>query len=241
MRARLRASKLNGFSPLSVSGCVLWLDCSVAASITSSGGAISQIADQSGNGNHANQSTAGSKPTLGTDATTGLGKATFDGTDDALIVTDANSLDLTTGLTIMCALKVLTSGNANRYLVTKDPALSFNAYGIFSTSDGTNMQAWMNGAAFAAINGHSYAGRRTWTMLYDKTNLYGRHDLTANASMAYSTNITTNAQDLWIGARNAASTALNFELYELIIWNSGLSNANRDAAEAYLKAKWATT
>jgi hypothetical protein len=84
--------------PTDVSGCVLWFDASNAASITSSGGAVSQWADLSGNSNHANQSTAGLKPALGTDATTGYGKITFNGSNDVLVVTHSSSINLVTGI-----------------------------------------------------------------------------------------------------------------------------------------------
>jgi hypothetical protein len=71
----------GSFSVLDVPGLIGWWDASDAASITSSGGAVSQWNDKSGNGFHVVQATAGNKPTTGTRTINSLNVLDFDGGD----------------------------------------------------------------------------------------------------------------------------------------------------------------
>ena len=64
---------------------ISWYDASDTASITDAGaGAVSQLNDKSGNGNHLVQATGGSRPTTGTRTINGLNVLDFDGTADTL-------------------------------------------------------------------------------------------------------------------------------------------------------------
>jgi Concanavalin A-like lectin/glucanases superfamily len=72
----------------------LWLDASVAGSLTQSGGLVSAWADRSGNGNNATQATSGSQPTYNATAQNGLGGVVFTG---------AQVLDLPTGIADLTA------------------------------------------------------------------------------------------------------------------------------------------
>ena len=230
------------FTPASVSDMRLWWDVSDTPSLTLSSTDITQINDKSGNSNHGT-SAAGKYPQYGTDSTSGLHKATFDGVDDFLKATDSASLDLTTGAGIFIACNVLTSGVTDRVLVTKDSgaALAFNGYTIRTDGSGSNLTAYIGGSAFANVMPHSYAGRHVFAFEYDKVTLRGRKDLTTYGSSAYTSDIVANALDLWVGSRNASSTALNFELFEIIIYGTDPNTTNRDAIENYLKTKWVTT
>ena len=73
---------------------VLWLDANYG--ITQSGGLVSQWNDRSGNSNHAllPGSIPTAKPTFVSSSVNGYPSLDFDGTDDQLWVSDANSLDL---------------------------------------------------------------------------------------------------------------------------------------------------
>ena len=91
------------FDPLTLSPA-LWLDASDAASITSSGGAVSQWSDKSGNAHHATQSVAASKPTTGANTQNGLNVLTFDGVDDYLTIT--NFMSAWTAGELLAVIKV---------------------------------------------------------------------------------------------------------------------------------------
>lgn len=59
---RIATFSSGAFSPVSISGCELWLDASDAGSITESGGKVSVWADKSGNGRNAYQDNATNQP-----------------------------------------------------------------------------------------------------------------------------------------------------------------------------------
>ena len=64
----LRQSVTGGpalWTPANLSGLVVWLDAADASTITLDVSKVSQWSDKSGNGNHAVQSTASSRPSYG--------------------------------------------------------------------------------------------------------------------------------------------------------------------------------
>lgn len=71
----------SSWTPASLSGLYVWWDASDTATITSSGGAVSQFDDKSGNARHLTQSTGTSKPTTGTRTLNGRNVLDFDGGD----------------------------------------------------------------------------------------------------------------------------------------------------------------
>lgn len=77
------AAGSSGWTPLSLSP-TLWLDASDAATITSSGGAVSAWANKGSAGGSFDQATAAAKPTTGATTQNGHNVITFDGTDDLL-------------------------------------------------------------------------------------------------------------------------------------------------------------
>src|SRR5207253_147257 len=70
------------FTPTDIAGCQAWYDPSDLASITSSGGAVSQLNDKSGNARHLTQATGSLQPITGTRTQNGLNVIDFDGVDD---------------------------------------------------------------------------------------------------------------------------------------------------------------
>ncbi len=70
---------------VSLTGLHSWYDASNAASITSSGGLVSQWNDLSGNNRHASQSTSAYRPVTGTTTQNGKNVINFDGTTQYLI------------------------------------------------------------------------------------------------------------------------------------------------------------
>jgi hypothetical protein len=129
------ASSVSAWSPLDLSGLVAWYDASNAASITSSGGAVSQLADLSGNGYHLTQATAGAKPTTGTRTQNGLNVLDFDGGDHLRHATVPASQPLT--VWVVASWDVFTAAT---YRLPFDSATSaapvvfyFNAIGAAPT------------------------------------------------------------------------------------------------------------
>lgn len=89
------SAKGYGFSSVTASGSLMggvsqtglhsWYDASNAASITSSGGAVSQWNDLSVNARHASQATSGFRPTTGTTTQNGKNVINFDGASQFLV------------------------------------------------------------------------------------------------------------------------------------------------------------
>lgn len=70
------------FTPPDIAGLGFWYDASDLATITESGGAVSQWDDKSGNGRHLLQGTGSAQPTTGSRTQNGLNVIDFDGASD---------------------------------------------------------------------------------------------------------------------------------------------------------------
>ncbi len=90
LRTRLRSRSGIGsggapaFAPTDISGLQLWLDAADTATITQSGGSVSQWNDKSGNANHATQGTGAYQPVTNSKTINSRNVIDFDGTDDRL-------------------------------------------------------------------------------------------------------------------------------------------------------------
>lgn len=81
------------WTPTALSGLALWLRADLG--VTTAGGAVSAVTDQSGAGNNAAQGTGGSQPTNTLDGGDNLPVFSFDGVADLLEVADASSIGST--------------------------------------------------------------------------------------------------------------------------------------------------
>lgn len=232
------------FSPLSLSP-TLWLDASDTATITSSANRVSAWADKSGNGNNASQSTAGLKPTTNTSTMNGRNVLDF---SSNLIVTSSFTLS-----TVQTVFIVFTSSSsAAQILCEHGPNYNFDVGQIQYINNATSYASGYNRGATAAANGDaaslatrtsgahqltfqgggSYATLLAWQdgAALTKTTIYNNTAGVSNATAA-----------LNIGDRSGGAVApLAGSIAEIIIYNSSLSTANRQAVEAYQKAKWGT-
>lgn len=232
------------FTPLSLSP-TLWLDASDTSTITAAANRVSAWADKSGNGNNATQATAGLKPT--TNTTTMNGRNVLDFSSN-LIVTSSFLLS-----TVQTVFIVFTSSSsAAQILCEHGPNYNSNAGQIQYINNATSYASGYNRGATAAANGDA-------ATLATRTS--GAHQLTFQGGGSYATllawqdagaltkttiyNNTTGVSNLTaalnIGDRSGGAVApLAGSLAEILVYNSSLSTANRQAVEAYLKSKWGT-
>lgn len=91
-RLRTRGGGGGGFSPSQIPNLALWLDAADTATITQSGGSVSQWNDKSGNANHATQSTGARQPLTGTRIVNG--KNVLDFTTSHLLVNNSGVYSL---------------------------------------------------------------------------------------------------------------------------------------------------
>lgn len=209
----------GGFDPLSLSPA-LWFDASDAATITSSGGAVSQWDDKSGNVRHMTQGTAGNKPTTGAATLNGLNVISF-GADDWLTGTAFTPPSSVTILAVMRtsdASHVAISGTAGTqaaWVATISSSSTTVALALAIVSmrvDGAAATVGTRGQMYTALN--------------------GTHQITEQAT----------GMNVWpLVSLNTHQSAFQFvgDFAELIICVTP-STTDRDACEAYLKAKWGT-
>lgn len=233
----------TAFTPLSLSP-TLWLDASDTATITAAANRVSAWADKSGNGNNASQSTAGLKPT--TNTTTMNGRNVLDFSSN-LIVTSSFTITAATTTFIVFT----SSSSAAQIFIEHGPNWNINSGEIFFINSATQYAFGYNRGGAAPLGGNSAflttrtSGAHQLSFVTDGTYANGlawQDGSALTKSLIYSNTVSTSATAaLNIGDRSGGAVApLAGSLAEIIIYNSSLSTANRQAVEAYLKAKWGT-
>lgn len=219
---RVMRPPAGAWSPLDLPSLVAWYDASDTATITSSGGAVSQWDDKSGNGYHLTQATGAMKPTTGSTTQNGLNTVSFDGTD--LIANTSISLTQPNMVIIVCKFAASNafvfdedSGNSPRQILNRssnwrlfagayaDSGMAVDtAWHVFSCLfNGASSQLWVDGTGSGAINP-------------------GTENMTG---MAFG------------GANSLPFTG---EIGEFVACDPDLSAGDRQAAEAALSTKWGT-
>lgn len=229
----------GGFSPTDLAGLVAWYDASDTATITDSGGAVSQWDDKSGNAHHATQGSGSNKPTTGTRTQNGLNVLDFDGGDFlsatfteaptarfvAIVwATDNNNSEMT--------LLGGSSGDSfeyrHRYFAAAASYFSILQSGV------SHHQAQV--APGMASNGTAYLAACQFDPTSDASKLWmnGDNVATVGGAWTYSSATTTN----YIGKANDGNNVNGF-IAELIIVDAVVSSDDRTSVWDYLNAKWA--
>lgn len=224
-----------------VSGYVAWYDASDTATITSSGGAVSQWDDKSGNGHHVVQATEANKPSTAAETINSLNVLTF-GTDDWLAATTLNQPGVGSSSTWFFVLET-TAATTERVLVGPN-------------TDGT-------GLLFINLNPTTLVSKMVKFNVADyplstnavtaQTPVVLTHQLVSGTSYAYrldgvdngsgSTAVAlgTGGHKMCIGSSVYVRTkCLTGKLGELIRYDSALSSGDMTSVEDYLSAKWGT-
>lgn len=90
-RVCVPSSGAAAFTPASIAGLQLWVEADSGTGTTTDGTAVGTWTDQSGQGHHLTQATAGSQPVYKTNILNGKPVVRFDGVDDFLTVTFTQS------------------------------------------------------------------------------------------------------------------------------------------------------
>jgi len=213
---------ISGFDPRSaIPGCVLWLDAADANTITLSGSNVTGWNDKSGNNNHFVQSTSSAQPTYISNS------LSFNGTSNYLY-----------------------QSNTSQYILNNLSAWTIFSVQTINTAAGGTQIVYRYG-----IRGILYESISTtyYFFNYSPIAVSGSGDgiaavVVANAtetgyingvSQGSATGPTTTGQDAFtLGASNASSGFLNGYIYEIIMFNTALTTAQRQQVEGYLAAKW---
>lgn len=232
------------FSP-KMFGCQLWLDATIASSITSSAGSVSQWSDLSGFANNATQGTGALQSATGVNTINGNNVITFN-----------NTYFLTgTG-------NIVTSDAVSIYAVAKATSVTIrNA--IYSTRRGSNAGAWqfemgvtdIGGTVtglitvstpsnyLAATPGAVINGGTPYVIAYDRTTVLDNslYVGTTSEPITLGSNISfiTNSSNKQVGMGSGGSNSpFKGDIGELILFPYSLSEMQRQIVIGYLKQKW---
>jgi hypothetical protein len=262
---RAALSTWSSFTPASVSGLTTWLDASDASTLfdaTSGGslvaadGAVARWTDKSGSGNHAIQSTSGSRPTRRLAGLNSRESVEFvaDTADsgDWLGIAHAAALNGANGLAIFCVYKTSSTGS-NLGLIGKWP-------GVGQSTGTAWILAYTGGATSAtpatmyAHDGTNAATQATTSNFNDgAARLLGYVNTSAGLQARMNGSLQgTNTSTLF----NSASTAgvviggytayglesgqrlMSCHISELLIYSASLTSQNVSNIESYLMTKW---
>jgi hypothetical protein len=219
----------KSFSAFDIPGCVLWLRSS-SLSLTD-GQQVETWVDESGQGNHATQSTASKRPLFYDDQINGKPALRFDGEDDWMI---AAVNDILQPFTFFAVAKA--NDKSDYYNIVGGGDLLVRLM-IWSGTGALHINAGLNvtGATDRAGAFHYFTG------LYNGASSYGRTDGVEDcAGDAGSNDIITDVHPgMYIGSESGGGTwFFNGDLCEVIVYDNEPSVANRNTVESYLATEY---
>jgi hypothetical protein len=227
-----------------ISGYILWLDASVASSFSySSGTVVSEWRDLSGNGYHFTQSTTAKQPTRTAGGQNGRAVVSFGGSGSTVTCLKNDNLNWSnSSFTVFYVLKPLNTTNYHGLLhngTVSSYGLGIsgatNQYAIFDTQVAPypfNLAPTGSNADVTAWKSGGQSGSTVATSLW-------RNGTAASGVVNQSVFAAGNKAG--IGANpDENGDILYANVCEILIYNSELSDANRNIVESYLKVKWGT-
>lgn len=231
------------FSPL-VLRPALWLDASDAstlysgASLAAADGAISEWRDKSGNARHATQATGVSQPLRKTAIQNGRDVVRFDGANDGLKGTLVNL----SAMTVFVVFKYSAARLYDRVYTQATNALSndYSASGhyipvIQSSASQTSSYASADLRSTVATASNTFAvvaSKHTGSEITNYKN--------GAAGTPYTHTLGVNGGAYGIGSTPTENIAnMTGDISEILVFPTALSDADRQAVETYLNAKWA--
>jgi hypothetical protein len=238
MSWRITGKSVQFWTPARIT-TALWLDADDASTVTLNGSTVSQWNDKSGNGRHAAQGTSSARPTYQT-----------------------NSLNRKSG--ILCGnggptgfdlpsnlLNSVTSGSVLYVAKGTEPNVTQNQAGVLNdwSSDSNDHEPYNNVIYSRWLSTARYSGG---VVPYDLRNGYISRIASSSTAWSYFLNgslyVSSNANTLSvttvpkIGLRSIHNYAYTRSVvYEVIFFNSVLSNSDFQQAEGYLAHKWGLT
>ena len=221
------------FTPASVAGLTLWFDASNAASITQSGGSVSEWNDLSLNGNNLTQSNGSAQPTIQTAAQNGLNTIRFTSANSQLMnfITDVN---VDAAYSIFAVMR--RGGPTGANIV--------ELFGHLGLPNNASLE-WFSDEQIYAYDSTGYV-----TTPFASSSAYNQVDanitsslgvINFNGTQAASGALTaTGSTGVWGQLGYSDGKFCNGEIAEVIVYNSVISSGSAAAVRAYLKAKWGT-
>lgn len=239
----------TAFSPRQIPGCALWLDGADSSTITMVTG-VSQWNDKSGNGYNLTQGSTGSQPTR-------TGNLLNFVTNYNMNIPQA-AINNASTWSMFFAVNPIAS--VNWFMAKQRDGV--NSYNIFSTTQtgGPGPNAYFTGltnylyvrmfnagtlaASSAAL---TMSQLQILSFVYDGTNMliYINGNLSSTTAGSFAIQNDTSSTNFllgqWFGNGTNYNSNGNFQLGELIYFNSSLIATQRQRVESYLAQKWRLT
>jgi hypothetical protein len=224
---------------------VLWLRSDQGTSTITNGQPLSSWDDISGNANHSAQSNGTFQPLFISSGINGFPSLRFDGTNDYLIVPDADNLDNTTGVSVFVVAQPDNPDTSPRGLVSKRASAgSQEAYYLFTY---TNQYLYFN-ASTNRINGADAVTDQPqiFSAVFNGAVANPRSRIFLDGDQSGSgngpTSIGNMASDLYIGTLNVGyPQGFQGDVSEVIVFRDALNLAERSIVEAYLGNRYNIT
>jgi hypothetical protein len=180
------------------------------------------VADRSGTGN------TGTLTGPAWTATGRFGSAlNFDGVDDRVVIADANSLDLTTGMTLEAWVRPTAAGGVWRSAVAKNGTGTV-AYNLYANRNTNRPAVEINNGGLRIANGTAQLPLNTWSHIagtYDGTTLRLYVNGTQVGTGTFTGSLLTTTGQLWIGGNAVWSEWFAGTIDEVRVYNRVLTAA----------------
>jgi hypothetical protein len=245
--ALMSARRRRNANPILALAPDAWWDASDAATITDAGaGKVSSLLDKSGNSHHMLQTVAGNRPTTGTRTQNGLNVIDFVRAS-AQFLDAGDVMDLgANGFSIFGVVKFDDTSGSSPW--GKNVAGTTDGrYGLIRTG-GNLLGIYDEGATVAGTVSRSDSSTacRQISQILTRDGASSTHDLIRDGGIGTQsfTDVATawDTTAPWRLGRYGISTAFDFDgfIAEVIVFLRTVTSDERDAVQAYLKAKWGT-
>jgi hypothetical protein len=222
---------------LPTAGLNLWLKADEGITKDASG-FISQWDDQSGNGNHATQATGSAQPKRMNNALNAKPVVRFDGNNDFFSVATASSLIAGTNSFTLFGVLTRRDGDICNLLAYTPPDGSQNVQLYVA---GSGMALWgVDSHVFVHSHGTQTNNPQLVAFLRDGDTWRSYNDgAQTGPDVTDSRSLLTPSSPYRLGTIGAATVQfLNGDLAEIILYDRGLSDADRFAVERYINGRY---
>jgi hypothetical protein len=222
-----------GFAPISITGCQLWLDGADSSTISfSSGSNISQWRDKSGNTRHMGVGSG----------TTSYSSSAIKLNNSYMYVTSAVNL---INVTVFIVVKTTSGHNQTVFEGRPNTNVDYNSldgFGFYmDDTTGIRFYGQQSSGMFSTFSVDT-STPRLFSFKSTGTSVSGWYQGVSQSGGTLSSTRTSTAQGFAIGAYWSGSTydniVSNASLYEIIVYNSDLTDNQRQQVESYLAQKW---
>lgn len=232
-----RSQPESSFNPLNISGLAAWWDASDSSTITIDTG-VSQWNDKSGNSRNATQGTGSAQPAIQTAAQNGKDGLRFDGSNDVLNFTTSALSAFTTFM----VHNTLSGKNTGVFSWRIAGQAGFEVYNVSYATVHTSNLIIYNGSAEVTptqkeTSGESYP---TATRLYswDSNYVYRKNGSVINTTTG-TFSMGNKANGLIGRGYTGGGAYYHADIFEILIYDSVLSDSDKARVESYLNTKWA--